>query len=159
MPGDLSIPLSPLLQLQPHGIAAVDSSYGHGVESETCTVPPSFSQVSNLALVPPLPDNIGPSSMRRLSSSESREIRVKGKGQMGAEEVGHSPLSTTDRERDELVSLIIPAASGFPSDTKVVSYAQALAIRAGERDEGSPTSRSILSYAHSNIALSLSISV
>ena len=74
---------------------------------------------------------------------------------MGAEEVGYSPLSTTDREREELVSLVIPAASGFPPDAKVVSYAQALASRTGERDEGSPPS----SVAHINIALSLSISV
>ena len=159
MLSDLSIPLSPLVQLQPQRIPAVDSSYGHGVESETCTVPPSSSQVSNLALVPPLPDNIGPSSMRSLSSFESREVREKGKGPMGAEEVGYSPLSTTDRERDELVSLVIPAASGFPPDAKVVSYAQALASRTGERDEGSPPSCYIRSIAHINIALSLSISV
>ena len=78
---------------------------------------------------------------------------------MGNEECGHSSSSTTDRERDDQGSLTIPAASGQPFESKIVSYAQALAIRAGERDEGSPPSRSILSYAHSNIALSLSISV
>ena len=62
---------------------------------------------------------------------------------MGDEECGHSSSSTTDRERDDQGSLTIPAASGQPFESKIVSYAQALASRGGGPDEGNPPSLSI----------------